>query len=183
MVVIKTPISPGASWTAAAGVRIRTGSRPTPRTASGDRYGDRTFIHVAVDDHSRVVYAEALPNEKADTTVGLLDRAVKAYEALGVKVEHILTDNGSNYTSKLFKARAEKLGIHLHLTRPYRPQTNGKAEAFIKTLKGEWAYSRLFTTNDECLAVLPMFFDYYNYRRPHTSPGRLPPASRLYTTS
>ena len=141
------------------------------------------FIHVAVDDHSRVVYAEALPNEKADTTVVFLDLAVKAYEALGVKVEHILTDNGANYTSKLFKARAEKLGIHLHLTRPYRPQTNGKAEAFIKTLKREWAYSRLYTTNDERLAVLPMFIDYYNYRRPHTSLDRLLPASRLYTTS
>ncbi len=137
------------------------------------------FIHVAVDDHTRVAYVEALPNEKADTTVGFLDRAVKAYEALGVKIEHILTDNGANYISKLFKARAEELGIHLHRTRPYRPQTNGKAEAFIKTLKREWAYSRLYTSNDERLAVLPMFIDYYNYRRPHTSLGRLPPASRL----
>ena len=134
---------------------------------------------MAVDDHSRVVYAEALPNEKADTTVGFLDRAIKAYEALGVKIEHILTDNGANYISKLFKARAEELGIHLHRTRPYHPQTNGKAEAFIKTLKREWAYSRLYTTNDERLAVLPMFIDYYNYRRPHTSLDRLPPASRL----
>ncbi len=137
------------------------------------------FIHVAVDDHSRFAYVEALRNEKADTTVGFLDRALKAYAATGVKIEHILTDNGANYTSKLFKKRARELDIHLHLTRPYRPQTNGKAEAFIKTLKREWAYSRLYTTNDERLAVLPMFIDYYNYRRPHTSLDRLPPASRL----
>lgn len=137
------------------------------------------FIHVAIDDHSRFAYVEALPNEKADTTVGFLERAVKAYAALGVKIEHILTDNGANYISRLFKKRAQELGICPHRTRPYRPQTNGKAEAFIKTLKREWAYNRLYTSNNERLDILPMFVDYYNHRRPHTSLDLLPPASRL----
>ncbi len=137
------------------------------------------FIHVAVDDHSRFVYVEALPNEKADTTVGFLERAVKAFAAMGVTIEHILTDNGANYISRLFKQRAQELGICLHRTRPYRPQTNGKAEAFIKTLKREWAYNRLYTSNDERLDALQKFVAYYNYRRPHTSLKRLPPASRL----
>ena len=137
------------------------------------------FIHVAIDDHSRFVYVEALPNEKGDTTVGFLERAVEAFAAVGVKIEHILTDNGSNYISKLFRARARELGICLHRTQPYRPQTNGKAEAFIKTLKREWAYQRLYDSNDERLDALPRFVDYYNYWRPHTSLDRLPPASRL----
>ncbi len=137
------------------------------------------FIHVAVDDRSRFAYVEALHNEKADTTAGFLDRAVQAYATVGVQIEHILTDNGANYISKLFKKRAQELGICLHRTRPYRPQTNGKAEAFIKTLKREWAYNRLYVSNDERLVALPRFVDYYNYRRPHTSLKRLPPASRL----
>lgn len=137
------------------------------------------FIHVAIDDHSRFVYVEALPNEKADTTVGFLERAVKAFAAVGVTIEHILTDNGSNYISKLFKQRAKELSICLHRTQAYHPQTNGKAEAFIKTLIREWAYAMLYTSNAERLDALQKFANYYNYRRPHTSLDRLSPASRL----
>ena len=137
------------------------------------------FIHVAIDDHSRYAYVEALRNEKADTTVDFLVRAVKAYERVGVKIERILTDNGSNYTSRLFKDQAAELGIRLRRTRPYRPQTNGKAEAFIKTLKREWAYKRIYMSNDERLNELPKFVKSYNHRRPHTSLGMRPPASRL----
>ena len=137
------------------------------------------FIHVAVDDHSRYAYVEALENEKADTTVGFLLRAVEAYERVGVNIERVLTDNGSNYTSKLFREHADGLGIGLRRTRPYRPQTNGKAEAFIKTLKREWAYRRIYTSNQERLNALQGFVHDYNHRRPHTSLCMLPPASRL----
>ena len=140
------------------------------------------FIHVAVDDHSRFAYAEALPDERMGTTVGFLERAVDAYGAVGARVEHILTDNGSNYISKLFRERADSLGICLHRTRPYHPQTNGKAEAFIKTLKREWAYSRIYTSNAQRLRALGGFLAYYNHKRPHTSLGLRPPASRLSTT-
>jgi len=137
------------------------------------------FIHIAIDDHSRYAYVEALRNEKADTTVDFLVRAVKAYERVGVKIERILTDNGSNYTSRLFKNQADQMGIGLRRTRPYRPQTNGKAEAFIKTLIREWAYKRIYMSNDERLNELPKFVKSYNYRRPHTSLGMHPPVSRL----
>ena len=140
------------------------------------------FIHIAVDDYSRFAYAEALQDEKMATTAGFLERAVSAYAAAGVRVEHILTDNGGNYISRLFRRRADELGICLHRTRPYRPQTNGKAEAFIKTLKREWAYSRIYTSNAQRLKALAGFLSYYNHRRPHTSLGLRPPASRLSTT-
>jgi len=137
------------------------------------------FIHVAIDDHSRFAYVEALNDEKAVTTVEFLLRAIKAYERVGVKIERILTDNGSNYTSRVFKEQASELGIGLRRTRPYRPQTNGKAEAFIKTLIREWAYKRIYTSNQERLNELTRFIKSYNQRRPHTSLGMHPPASRL----
>ena len=137
------------------------------------------FVHVAVDDHARVAYVEPLSDEKADTSADFLERTVEAFASLGVKVEPVITDNGANYISRLFRERAQRLGICLHRTRPYHPQTNGKAEAFIKTLKREWAYSRLYTSNAQRLDALQPFIDYYNYRRPHTSLGLRPPASRL----
>ena len=96
-----------------------------------------------------------------------------------MKIERVLTDNGSNYTSRLFGEQAADLGIELKRTRPYRPQTNGKAEAFIKTLRREWAYRQIYTSNQERLDALPLFLHNYNHHRPHTSLGMLPPASRL----
>jgi transposase InsO family protein len=137
------------------------------------------FMHVAVDDHSRYAYVEALSDEKAVTTEGFLRRAVAEFKSKGVTVQHLISDNGSNYTSKLFGQTASELGICLHRTRPYRPQTNGKAEAFIKTLKREWAYARIYQSNGERLNELSTFLDYYNHHRPHTSLGLKPPASRM----
>jgi transposase InsO family protein len=148
----------------------------------GPRRG-QDFIHVAVDDHSRFAYAEALPDEKAETTVGFLERAVQAMAKAGITVSHVISDNGPNYTSRLFQQAAAGMGICLHRTRPYRPQTNGKAEAFIKTLKREWIYKRIYLSNQERLEELPEFLCYYNHHRPHTSLGLLPPISRLSTTS
>ena len=98
------------------------------------------FVHVAVDDHSRFAYAEALPDEKADTTAGFLARTVLAFASVGITIERVLTDNGGNYRSFAFQAATSEFGIGRRYTRPYRPQTNGKAEAFNKTLQREWAY-------------------------------------------
>lgn len=132
-----------------------------------------------MDDHSRYAYVKALENEKADTTVGFLLRAVEAYARVGVNIQRVLTDNGSNYISKLFREKAAELGIGLRRTGPCRPQTNGEVEAFIKTMKREWAYQRIYISNQERLDALPGFVYDYNHDRPHTSLGMLPPASRL----
>jgi transposase InsO family protein len=138
------------------------------------------FVHVAVDDHSRYAYAEALPDEKGPTTAGFLSRAVIAFASVGISIERVLTDNALNYRrSTAFIAMADGHGIGLRHTRPYRPQTNGKAEAFNKTLQREWAYRRLYTSNAERLEALRSFLDDYNFVRPHTALGNRPPASRL----
>ena len=97
-------------------------------------------IHVAIDDHSRYAYVEALPDERGETTAGFLRRMHQSFAAAGITVERILTDNGGNYRSRVFHQQAHELGIQLRRTRPYRPQTNGKAEAYIKTIQREWAY-------------------------------------------
>ena len=137
------------------------------------------FIHVAVDDHSRVAVAAPFPDERAESAVAFLDQTVRAYRGHGVQVKCVLTDNGACYRSRMFRARAGELGVHLHYTRPYRPQTNGKAEAFIKTLKREWAYVTIYSSNIGRLDALPLFLNYYNHSRPHTSLGLRPPISRL----
>ena len=138
------------------------------------------FVHVAVDDHSRYAYAEALADEKGATTAGFLSRAVLAFASVGISIERVLTDNAMNYrTSRDFIATAEAHGIKQRRTRPYRPQTNGKAEAFNKTLQREWAYRRLYKSNAERLSALQDFLDDYNFVRPHTAIGNRPPASRL----
>jgi transposase InsO family protein len=137
------------------------------------------FVHVAVDDHSRFAYAEVLGDERGSTTAGFLLRAVQAFAQVGISVERVLTDNGGNYRSFAFQAVASELGIGRRYTRPYRPQTNGKAEAFNKTLQREWAYRRPYLSNaDRTLAFQP-FLDDYNFARPHTAIGNRPPASRL----
>lgn len=141
--------------------------------------GGHDYLHVAVDDHSRYAYAEALPDETGATTAGFLARAVVAFGEAGISVERVLSDNGGNYRSRIFGEAAVALGIGLRRTRPYRPQTNGKAEAFNKTLQREWAFRRLYSSNQERLDALAVFLNDYNYARPHTSLGNRPPASRL----
>ncbi len=138
------------------------------------------YVHVAVDDHSRYAYAEALADETGVTTAGFLSRAVIAFASVGISVERVLTDNALNYRrATAFLSTAEELGIGLKRTRPYRPQTNGKAEAFNKTLQREWAYRRLYSSNAARLDALQGFLDDYNFARPHTALGNRPPASRL----
>lgn len=151
-------------------------------TGSGrHRPGKRGFeyVHVAVDDHSRFAYAEVLADERGDTTAAFLQRTILAFAEAGIRVQRVLTDNGGNYRSFPFQAVAGEHSIRLKKTRPYRPQTNGKAEAFNKTLQREWAYRCPYNSNAQRFAALKPFLDDYNFTRPHTAIGNQPPASRL----
>lgn len=151
-----------------------TGAGPHSKRSQGIDY-----MHVAIDDHSRYVYVEALDDEKGVTTAAFLERALAFFSAKGVTVKRILTDNGGNYCSFAFRDTARAHSIRLKRTRPYRPQTNGKAERFIRILQNEWAYSRPFRSNRERLDELSDYLDYYNYRRPHGGINGTVPASRL----
>ena len=135
-------------------------------------------VHVAVDDHSRIAYVEELADEAPATTSAFLERALAFYAGHGIRIQRVLSDNGGCYRSKLFAAAAERLGVGLRKTRPYRPQTNGKAERFIRTLLSEWAYAASFHDTAARVASLPAFVDFYNRSRPHWSLGGQPPMSR-----
>lgn len=161
------------------GKRFDLGFAETGAGRHASRGLGHDFLHVAVDDHSRYAYVEALPDERGDTTAGFLVRALEALSTLGVQVQRVLTDNGGNYRSHAVRTVADQWGVRLKRTRPYRPQTNGKAEAFNKTLQREWAYRRPYTTNAERLALLPCFVAEYNASRPHTALGGLPPIARI----
>lgn len=137
------------------------------------------FVHVAVDDASRLAYAEVLANERSPTAAAFLRRLVAWYSSHGVKVSGIMTDNGSCYVSNRFASACRRLGLRHLRTRPYRPCTNGKAERFIQTLLRGWAYHRPYPTSAHRTERLPKFLSYYNHRRPHASLNRQSPASRL----
>ena len=145
------------------------------------RPGKRGFqyAHVAIDDHTRIAYTEILADEKGPTTASFLDRAVAVFGEYGITIERLLTDNGGNYRSKVFATAASRHHITLKRTRPYRPQTNGKAEAFNKTLQREWAYRRPYDSEADRLAALQPFLHDYNHHRTHTAIGNRPPVSRL----
>jgi transposase InsO family protein len=134
---------------------------------------------VAIDDHSRAGFVQIHADEKKDSAVRFLQDAVAHYAALGVRIERLLTDNGPAYRSRLFAKTCQALGIKHAFTRPYRPQTNGKAERFIQTCLREWAYVRSYDNSAERTALLPAFINFYNARRPHSALGYKPPASRL----
>ena len=135
--------------------------------------------HVAIDDHSRVSFVQMHPDEKKQSAVEFLKASVAHYRALGVTIKRLITDNGSAYRSGLFARTCQALGIKHSFTKPYRPQTNGKAERFIQTCLREWAYGRVWANSAERTAWLPAFLTYYNARRPHSALGYQPPASRL----
>jgi transposase InsO family protein len=138
----------------------------------GDGYD---FVHAAVDDRSRLAYAEILPDERKETAVGFMTRALGFYADHGIRVERVLTDNGSCYRSRDFAAILAGAGVAHRRTRPYRPQTNGKVERFNLTLKWGWAYARLYETNDSRTAELERWLHHYNYHRPHMAlSGRAP---------
>ena len=138
------------------------------------------FVHVAVDDHSRLAYAEICPDECADTTVAFVDRALDFFEGAGIAARRILTDNGANYRSHLFCDYLTGRGIRVLKTLPYHPQTNGKAEAFIKIITNEWAYGTAYFSNEERAEDLGPFLRFYNLSRPHGGIGGQTPISRVF---
>jgi len=137
------------------------------------------FLHVCIDDATRVAYAELLPDEKAETARDFLERAVAWFRAQDVFVERVMTDNGGCYVSHTFRRALATLGVRHVRTRPYRPQTNGKAERFIQTAKKEWAYARAYRSSAVRALALPGFLNRYNCRRPHRGIGNRTPLSRL----
>jgi transposase InsO family protein len=137
------------------------------------------FAHVAIDDHSRAGFVQMHADERKGSAVEFLKASVAHYAAHGVRIKRLLTDNGSAYRSELFNKTCQALGIKHTYTRPYTPQTNGKAERFIQTCLREWAYGRMWNDSQERTSWLPAFLDYYNNRRGHSALGYRPPASRL----
>jgi len=138
------------------------------------------YVHVAVDDATRLVYVEVLDDEKAVTAVGFLRRAVAHFASFGIHVERLMTDNGSAYRATIHALACKALGIKHLRTRPYRPRTNGKAERFIRTMLGGWAYGAIYRDSDERHRALAGWLDFYNRRRPHRSLGRQAPLERLH---
>ena len=137
------------------------------------------FVHVAIDDASRVSYVEILDNERAATSTGFLCRAVDWFAKQGIRIERVMTDNGVGYVSHEYAAMCRSLDIRHLRTRPYTPKTNGKAERFIQTLLREWAYRFTYTSSDARRHLLPSFIHFYNHHRAHSALGYFPPVSRL----
>jgi transposase InsO family protein len=168
-----------------AGERV-TGRRQRHYTGRRtDRHGRRRHtvgyecVHVCVDDATRLAYAEVLQDERATTVIGFLRRVLAFYRSRGVAVERVMTDNGSAYVSAAFGLACRGFGLKHSRTRPYRPQTNGKAERFIRTLLSEWAYAGVYGSSQERTATLPIWLERYNTARRHGALGHRPPIMRL----
>jgi transposase InsO family protein len=150
--------------------------------------GDRTLVrnkglgydavHLAIDDHSRVSFALILPDETSASCVAFLRQAVDYYASLGVRIERVMTDNGTGYKNT-FKAACDELGLRHIKTRPYTPKTNGKAERFVQTSLREWAYAQPYQNSAQREAALQPFLHRYNWHRPHSALNHLPPMSRI----
>jgi transposase InsO family protein len=168
-----------------AGHRItgRGGHRrpPVKQDAAGVRRSTAGWecVHIAIDDCTRLAYAEVLSDEKAATVVAFLTRAVAFFARHGMTVEQLLTDNGSGYRSLVHAIACRALGIRHLRTRAYRPQTNGKAERFIRTMLGGWAYGAIYRNSDERTAALDGWLWYYNHQRKHSALSHKPPIARL----
>jgi transposase InsO family protein len=140
------------------------------------------FVHVCIDDASRIAFSRVMKDERKQSAIAFLKAAVAYYESLGMKIERVMTDNGSCYRSKAFGKACKRLGLKHIFTKPYTPRTNGKAERFIQTSLREWAYARAYNTSDERTAELSRWLHRYNWHRPHGSIGSMPPISRLALT-
>jgi len=161
-----------------AGHRVN-GHRASQFKSAGGRPTGWEFVHVAVDDATRLAYVEVLSDERGVTASAFLRRAVAWFESFGIAVERVLSDNGSCYRSKVHALTLTEPQIRHLFTRPYRPRTNGKAERFIQTLINRWAYGAIYGSSAERTAALPGWLTHYNFRRPHGSLGHRPPGARL----
>jgi transposase InsO family protein len=151
---------------------------------TGDRSGSYgkagwEFVHVAIDDHSRLALASVAANECGDTATAFLESAVSHFKRRGVRIERVMTDNGSAYLSHAFRDACCKHRIRHLRTKPYTPRTNGKAERFIQTCLREWAYAEAYSTSEQRTTALAYWLHHYNWHRPHTALKSKPPISRL----
>jgi transposase InsO family protein len=162
----------GRSW-------AKEGGRRTDAAGVRRLQGGWDRVHICVDDATRLAYAEVLPDEKTKTVIGFLRRAVAFYRSHGITVERLMTDNGPAYRSTAHAFACRAMGIRHIRTRPYRPQTNGKAERFIRTMLREWAYAAVYGSSPERAAALSGWIERYNYRRRHGALGHRPPIQRL----
>lgn len=162
----------------AIGHRI-TGDKRQPNATRGVGF---EFVHVAIDDHSRVATAEIFPDEKKESAVAALLKTVADFRRFGITIDRVMTDNGSCYRSKAFAGACGRLGIKHIMTKPYTPQTNGKAERFIQTALREWAYATAFEHSNQRRSALPAWLHRYNWHRPHASLAANTPISRLDLT-
>ncbi|MGH6949969.1 MAG: IS481 family transposase, partial [Vitreimonas sp.] len=137
------------------------------------------YVHVAVDDYSRAAYVEVLPDQTGASVSGFLQRTTRWFARRGIRVQRVLTDNGAGYVSHSFRGAAARLGVRLMRTRPYRPQTNGKAERFIQTLIRSWAYARRYASSVQRTRALSSWLRYYNRVRPHAALAYQPPCVRF----
>jgi transposase InsO family protein len=140
------------------------------------------FVHVCIDDASRVAFVQVMADQRKESAVAFLQAAVAYYAKLGVRIERVMTDNGSCYRSKTFRAACTRLGLRQIFTKPYTPKTNGKAERFIQTALREWAYARAYQNSDQRSAELVTWLHRYNWHRPHGSLKASAPISRLGLT-
>jgi transposase InsO family protein len=141
------------------------------------------YVHVAVDDHTRLAYVEILPDQRGASCAAFLQRAIAWYRARGITGRRVLSDNGSGYLATAFRTTCAALGLRHLRTRPYTPRTNGKAERFIQTLLREWAYARTYATSRDRDRALQPWVRYYNRERPHASLGYQPPLTRLQSAA
>ena len=166
-------VKPLARW------RRRPGHRVTGDRSGQDRGAGKEFAHVAVDDASRLAYVEVLPDQKGVTAVGFLERALRFFRRHRLRVREVLTDNGSCYVSRRFRQACKRHALRHLRTRPYRPQTNGKAERFIQTMLMGWAYKRSYRTSNQRARALPAWLRYYNEQRPHRALGMISPKAGI----
>ena len=144
----------------------------------GKHHSRWEYLHVAIDDHSRIAFAQILPNFTGASAVAFLQAAITYYASLGIRIRALLTDNGHCYRSHAFRDAGLQLGLNHRFTRPYTPRTNGKAERFIQTALREWAYACTYLNSQERNALLPAWLHRYNWHRPHGSLNRASPISR-----
>jgi transposase InsO family protein len=167
----------GAGWRVRGGRQHYTGSY-TDAAGRVRRKAGYEYVHIAVDDYSRLAYAEVLADEKATTAAAFLRRALAFYRRYGIHVERVLTDNGSAYRSTVHAIACRRLRVKHLRTRPYRPQTNGKAERFIRTLLNGWAYGAIYRSSHERTTALDGWLWHYNHQRRHAALGHQPPLTR-----